>query len=160
MKDAAHSNRLSTVERLHDPEAPPGGLELSENKLREMAAALHAPDPYGRRSAMRVPVEGFVTMAPLPPAPDLTPQRVGVYDLSRSGVAIVVGEPIDPGTKFNLLFARSRTLPLEVLCTARHCRREGAGYIIGAEFGVSWMDALLGAMAGPPEPAAPAGSSN
>jgi hypothetical protein len=33
-------------------------------------------------------------------------------------------------------------MPIEVLCTARHSRRQGEAYITGAEFGVSWLSAL------------------
>ena len=63
----------------------PGGVELSERKVQEMSAALHGDDPMGRRSALRVPVEGFVTIVPLAPGGARAGERrVGVYDLSRS----------------------------------------------------------------------------
>lgn len=169
MRDGAPDDRLSTVSRTDETAgghcgpgsgSPGGGVELSEEKLRQLAAALHGPDPFGRRSALRIPVEGFVTMAPIPPANDMTPRQVGVYDLSRTGIALVNPEPIPAGSKFNLLFPRGGTLPIEVLCTVRHCRREGGAHIVGAEFGVSWLSALTAAMVGPSSPATPAASSN
>jgi hypothetical protein len=126
-----------------------GGVELSEKKLRELAELLHGDDPMGRRAALRVPVEGFVTIKPLGHVPSEVAVRVGVYDLSRTGIAIVAPEPIPPGSKFNVLFAREHAAPIELLCTARHSRQQGDAYITGAEFGVSWLSAL-GAAVGPP----------
>ena len=127
----------------------PGGVELSERKLNEMAAALHGPDPLGRRTALRVPVEGFVTIVPLAPGGGGRgdQRRVGVYDLSRSGIAVVDIEPIEPGAQFNIQIARESGLPIEVMCTAKHSRRHGDAYITGAEFGVSWLSALGAAVA-------------
>ena len=122
-------------------------IELSEKKLRELSTMLHGPDPTGRRAALRVPVEGFVTIKPLGHgAPSL---RVGVYDLSRTGIALVAPEPIPPGGKFNVLFTRDEGPPIEILCTARHSRQQGDAYITGAEFGVSWLS-VLGAAIAPP----------
>ena len=124
-----------------------GAIELSEKKLRELSEALHGPDPTGRRAALRVPVEGFVTIKPLGHgAPSV---RVGVYDLSRTGIALVAPQPIPPGGKFNVLFSRDEGPPIEILCTARHARRQGDAYITGAEFGVSWLSALSAAVAPP-----------
>jgi len=126
----------------------PSGVELSEKKIQQMADALHGPDPMGRRSALRVPVEGFVTIVPLAPGGGRAAQRrVGVYDLSRSGIAVVDAEPIESGSQFNVQIARDSGLPIEVLCTARHSRRQGEAYITGAEFGVSWLSALGAAVA-------------
>jgi len=126
----------------------PTGVELSEKMLQELSAALHGPDPMGRRSALRVPVEGFVTIVPLAPGGGRAAQRrVGVYDLSRSGIAVVDAEPIPSGSQFNVQIARDSGLPIEVLCTARHSRRQGEAYITGAEFGVSWLSALSAAVA-------------
>ncbi|MEA2708166.1 MAG: hypothetical protein QOF78_767 [Phycisphaerales bacterium] len=127
----------------------PGGVELSEKKLRDLAAALHGPDPLGRRSALRVPVEGFVTIIPLAPGGSraAAQRRVGVYDLSRSGIAVVDAEPIAAGSQFNVQFARENGSPIEVLCTARHTRRQGEAFITGAEFGVSWLSVLSAAVA-------------
>jgi hypothetical protein len=125
----------------------PEPIELSEKRLRELSATLEGPDPTGRRAALRVPVEGFVTIKPLGHgAPTF---RVGVYDLSRTGIALVAPEPIPPGGKFNVLFSRDEGPPIEILCTARHSRQQGDAYITGAEFGVSWLSAL-GAKLAPP----------
>lgn len=122
-------------------------IELSEKRLRELSDLLHGPDPTGRRQAMRIPVEGFVTIKPLGHgAPSL---RVGVYDLSRTGIALVAPKPIAAGGKFNVLFVREEGPPIEILCTARYSRPEGEAYIIGAEFGVSWLSALGAAVAPP-----------
>jgi hypothetical protein len=129
----------------------PGGIELSEKKLRELAELLHGPDPLGRRAALRVPVEGFVTIQPLGPGRDGASVRVGVYDLSRSGIAVVASEPIPAGAKFNVLFTREDAPPIVLLCTARHSRRQGDAYITGAEFGVTWLSAV-GAAVAPPRP--------
>lgn len=126
----------------------PGGVDLSERKLHEIADALHGPDPLGRRTALRVPVEGFVTIVPLTPGGGRADaRRVGVYDLSRSGIAVVDEEPIETGAQFNVQIARESGLPIELLCTARHSRRQGEAYITGAEFGVSWLSALGAAVA-------------
>jgi len=129
------------------------GIELSESRLRELANLLHAPDPVGRRLFVRVPVEGFVMMQPL--AGGEAARKVGVYDLSRGGIALVDDEPMPGGMKFNLRFPREVGPPAEILCTARHSRRMGEAYIIGAEFGVSWLAALVGAVAPPPPMYAP-----
>jgi PilZ domain len=129
----------------------PGGIELSEKRLRELAELLHGDDPVGRRAALRVPVEGFVTIQPLGHGGERSSLRVGVYDLSRSGIAIVAAQPLAPGSKFNVLFTREDAAPIELLCTARHSRRQGDAYITGAEFGVSWLSAL-GAAVAPPRP--------
>ncbi len=122
----------------------PHAIELSETKLRELSTLLHDSDPAGaspgRRAALRVPVEGFVTIKPLGHgAPSI---RVGVYDLSRTGIALVTPEPIPPGGKFKVLFPRDSGPAIEILCTARHSRPQGDAYITGAEFGVSWLSAL------------------
>jgi hypothetical protein len=123
----------------------PRSGEISEEKLETMIGTLHdAADPLGRRCALRVPVEDFVNIEVL--GADDGAWSVGVYDMSRQGIAIVTDEPMESGVQFNVLFRREHKRPIEVLCTVRHCRRQGDGYIIGAEFGVSWLDAVGGAM--------------
>jgi hypothetical protein len=119
-----------------------GGVELSESRLSELADALHAPDPIGRRKSLRVPVEGFVTIVPALSGHGAEAHRVGVYDLSRTGIAIVDAHPMDEGARFNVRFSRQSGDPIELLCTARHSRRQGDAFITGCEFGVSWLDAL------------------
>jgi hypothetical protein len=132
----------------------PGGIELSEKRLREIADALHGPDPMGRRNALRLAVEGFVTIKPVRPGDrGALAKRVGVYDLSRTGIAVVDDQPIPAGAKFNVVVSRAVGGPIELLCTARHSRRQGDAYITGAEFGVSWL-AALGAAVAPPKPSA------
>jgi hypothetical protein len=124
--------------------------ELSETKLKELSTLLHGPDPMGRRNALRIPVEGFVAMTPLAPGAPPERRRVGVYDLSRTGIALVDDEPIPAGSKFDLHFAREDGTEIELLCTARHARKQGEAWITGAEFGVSWL-AALGASVLPPK---------
>jgi hypothetical protein len=71
---------------------------------------------------------------------------IGIYDMSRTGIAIVDSEPMVSGQRFNVLFSRPDKRPIEVMCSARHSRREGDAFIIGAEFGVSWLTAVAAAM--------------
>jgi hypothetical protein len=95
------------------------------------------------RRAMRVPVEGFARIAPLGGGEQ---RMVGVYDMSRTGIAIVDTEPMPSGRNFKVLFARPDKRPIEVMCSARHSRAQGDAFIIGAEFGVSWLSAVSAAM--------------
>jgi hypothetical protein len=131
---------------------PLEGVELTEERLTKMIDALHATaDSMDRRTALRLPIEGFVDVALLTPGADPVSRRVAVYDLSRTGVAIIDVEPMAPGRQFNMLIPREHRRPIEVLCLARHCRPQGDGYVIGAQFGVSWLSAV-GAAVIPPKP--------
>ena len=123
----------------------PAGVEISEARLSEIIASVQAAgDDVGPlRRAMRVPVEGFARIQKLGSREQ---QVVGVYDLSRGGIAIVNDEPMAAGEQFNVLFSRENKRPIEVMCTARHSRRQGEAFIIGAEFGVSWLSAVSAAM--------------
>ncbi len=128
------------------------GVELTEAKLTQMIDALHATaDPMDRRMALRLPVEGYVDIALVTPGAAPQSRRVAVYDLSRTGVAIIDLDPLESGRQFNMLIPREDRRPIEVLCLARHCRPQGEGYIIGAQFGVSWLSAV-GAAVIPPRP--------
>jgi hypothetical protein len=131
---------------------PLEGVELTEERLAKMIDALHATaDPMDRRTALRLPVEGFVDIALVAPGATVETRRVAVYDLSRTGVAIIDLDPIEPGRQFNMLIPRPDRRPIEVLCLARHCRPQGDGFIVGAQFGVSWLSAV-GARVIPPKP--------
>jgi len=57
------------------------------------------------------------------------------------------------GTQFKLLIPRRLRRAIEVLCTVRHCRASEEGFIMGAEYGVSWIE-TLGTLVGPPPVAA------
>jgi hypothetical protein len=131
---------------------PTEGVELTEERLTKMIDALHATaDPVDRRTALRLPVEGFVDIALVTPGAEPRSRRVAVYDMSRTGVAIIDVDPLEPGRQFNLMIPRENRRPIEVLCIARHSRPQGDGYVIGAQFGVSWLSAL-GATLIPPKP--------
>jgi hypothetical protein len=134
------------------PSAKPGEvLELSEERLRKLAGILHGRDPFGKRSALRVPVEGFVNIMAVSGSGAVSHEqrRVGVYDLSQTGIAIVDTQAMPAGMKFKVLFPRETGPAFEVMCTARHTRRQGeTAYITGAEFGASWMSALGAAITG------------
>src|SRR5215210_9187134 len=101
---------------------PAEGVELTEELLAKMIDALHATaDPADRRTALRLPVEGYVQIVLLTPGAEPDSRRVPVYDLSRTGVAIIDLDPIDVGRQFNLLIPRQGRRPIEVLCIVRHC---------------------------------------
>jgi hypothetical protein len=134
------------------PGMPIDGVELTEERLTKMIEALHATAAEGdRRTALRLPVEGYVDIALVTPGAAPQSRRVAVYDLSRTGVAIIDLEPMELGRQFHMLIPRENRRPIEVLCLARHCRPQGDGYIVGAQFGVSWLSAL-GATLIPPRP--------
>ena len=129
------------------------GVEISEDKLAEMICSMHdASDPRGGpRLALRLPVEGLVTLLPWGQntSADFSPHVVGVYDMSRTGIALVDAEPLATGTQFKIHFARGpQRRPIEVLCVVRHCRRHGQAFIIGAEFGASWLDTVASSLGG------------
>ena len=51
----------------------------------------------------------------------------------------VAGRPREallPGTQFKILIPRRFRRAIEVLCTAKHCRPSGKGFIVGAEYAV------------------------
>jgi hypothetical protein len=119
-------------------------VRLSERQLQQMIDALQKTMPHrqGLRYWPRLSLEGFVTLQPLGAAERQSPRQVGVYDISRTGVAVVDMVPASPGEQFSLQITRRMHRPLEVLCTVRNCRREMDGYIIGAEYGTSSLDAM------------------
>lgn len=139
------------VDQSSHPARAGEAVELSESRLREIASIIHGNDPFGRRSSLRVPVQGFVHIAAVSGsgAASQDQRRVGVYDLSQTGVAVVDAHPMTPGTKFKIFFPRDTGPAIELLCTARHSRKQGdEAYVTGAEFGASWMSALGAAIVG------------
>jgi hypothetical protein len=120
-------------------------VEISEAKLSEMIASVQAAGEEAGviRRAMRLPVEGFARILP---RGGREQRVVGVYDMSRTGIAIVDSAPMAAGQQFNVLFSRPDKRPIEVMCSARHSRQQDEAFIIGAEFGVSWLSAVAGAM--------------
>ena len=77
------------------PGTPIEGVELTEERLAKMIDALHATaDPADRRGALRLPIKGFVDIALVTPGATPVTRRVAVYDISRTGVAIIDVEPL------------------------------------------------------------------
>jgi hypothetical protein len=62
---------------------------------------------------------------------------VRIFDLSEAGVRMELPEPVEGRT---LLSFSSDDMRLRGQATVRFCRREGAKYVVGAEFvaGTSW----------------------
>jgi hypothetical protein len=126
---------------------------ISERQLQQMIDALQKTMPHrqGLRHWPRLSLEGYVTIQPLGAAERENPREVGVYDISRTGVAVVDERPASPGEQFALQIVRRLHRPLEVLCTVRNCRSERGSYVIGAEYGTSSLDAM-NALIMPPAP--------
>ena len=124
--------------------APPGGVELSEQKLNELIDAIEAASTTEdeRRLAARLPAQGTVLLAAVDPNVTAAPRPVRVYDISRFGVAVVDEHPMPSGAQFNLLVPREGRRPLEMLCTVRHSRATRDGHVIGAQYGASWLSTV------------------
>lgn len=133
-----------TRRRSHEP------VELSERKLdkviQAVAALQNGADPA--RVSPRLPVHARVTILPFAHGRTGRAREVGLYDISAAGVAVIDSRPMTPGTQFKLVIPRRLRRPIEVLCTVRHCRQSDDGFILGAEYGVSWLD-TLGTLVGP-----------
>ena len=134
-------------------------MELSERKLEKVIKAIDAlrcepdvsrPTDIARLSP-RLTVQASVTMLPFAHGRTGQAREVGVYDISGSGVAVIDSQPMAMGTQFKLLIPRRLRRPIEVLCTVRHCRQSEGGFILGAEYGVSWLE-TLGTLVGPRTP--------
>lgn len=105
----------------------------------------------GLRHWPRLSVQGYLTLQPLGAVSRQSSRKVGVYDISRTGVAIYDQQPVSSGERFILKIDRRMRRPMELLCTVRNCRRESTGYIIGAEYGASSLD-TMNALIMPPRP--------
>jgi hypothetical protein len=115
-------------------------------KVIKAVAALQG-EAAGRLSP-RLNVQAKVTMLPFASGRTGEAREVGIYDISSAGVAVVDSRPMAPGTQFKLLIPRQFRRPVEVLCTVRHCRQSEGAFILGAEYGVSWLE-TLGTLIGP-----------
>jgi hypothetical protein len=154
--------RVEHVEAVRVESGPPEPagdaptLELSDRRLAELIAAIHAgePDPMGRRVSPRVRVQGLVKLVPMGAVSAEEARLVGVYDVSRNGIAIIDAEPIEAGRQFNLHIDRGSRRPIEMLCTVRHCRPLDGNFLIGTEYGVSALSGLAAYISNPPAPVA------
>ncbi|CAN5511217.1 hypothetical protein BH10PLA1_BH10PLA1_18670 [soil metagenome] len=90
-----------------------------------------------------------VTMLPFRHGRSGKSRRASINDISAEGVSVIADEPLPVGTQFKLLVPRKFRRAIEVLCTIRHCRASEEGFIMGAEYGVSWIE-TLGTLVGPP----------
>jgi len=134
---------MQTVHRLEPlPEtaAPQTPVELSDATLGALVSALDAfsePDSAGRRDSARLRIQGRVMMTQLDRSePNASsPCEVGIYDISRSGIAIVDERPMERGTQFSVLLPRAGSHPVEMICTAVHSREQDGAFVIGARYG-------------------------
>src|SRR5690348_15897833 len=99
---------MQTVQRVEhqDELAPP--VELSDQALAGLIAALDSvcEGQIGRRQDSRLRVQGRVMMTPLGSSANPTTRSVGVYDISRSDIAIVDDKPLEEGELFIVLLPR------------------------------------------------------
>lgn len=135
---------MHSVPRVPAAGAPRDEVELSEQKLAELLAAIEAASAAAdqRRLAARLPADGFVLLGSIDPLRPHAPRQVRVYDISRFGIAVIDQAPMPPGTQFNLLVPRRGRRAMEMLCTVRHTRPLGDGHLIGAQYGASWLSTV------------------
>jgi hypothetical protein len=117
---------------------------LSERRLQQMIDALQGTMPHrqGLRHWPRLNLEGYVTLQPLGASERENPREVGVYDISRTGMAVVDDRSASPGEQFSIQIPRRMHRPVEILCTVRNCRPERSYFVIGAEYGASSLNAM------------------
>src|SRR3954466_7434774 len=136
MRTRVHVQRVASQNVSSDQQQQhqlPQAVELTEARLRELATTLRPSSDGGgsdlvRRCAMRVPVQGFVHIVALDRSGGAVKaplRRVGVYDLSSTGIALVDMQPMAQGAKFKVMFPRDFGPPIEMMCTARHSRKHG-----------------------------------
>lgn len=125
-------------------------MELSPETLAEVITALRqstdrrrseridGPDTFGSCGIRVIPFAGQVTSRPL---------KVQVHDISVVGICVRHDEPMALGQKFAAELPTTRGKTMKVLCTVRNCRPSAEGFLIGAEYGAPWLDALRGVLA-------------
>jgi hypothetical protein len=128
---------MQSVHRVeHQIEGPPP-VELSDQTLAGLLAVLDSlcEGQVGRRQNSRLRVQGQVMMTPLEAGGHPTPRAVGVYDISRNGIAVVDEKPMEDGEQFSVLLPRIGQPAVEMICTARHSRAQNGQFVIGARYG-------------------------
>ncbi len=125
-------------------------VELSERKLEKVLNALSLPvrEAESDRVVRRVRVQAVVKFQPFLHGRYGRARSAKIHDISAEGVAVILNRPAPIGMQFKLLVPRRFRRSIEVLCTVRHCRAEGERFIVGAEYGVSWLE-TVGALIGP-----------
>src|SRR5438876_4399377 len=130
---------MQPVERVeHSAQDLPPAVELSDATLAELVATLDLPgdDQIGKRQDSRLRVRGQVMITPLKADGAQSPRQVSVYDISRSGIAIVDDRPMEREEQFTVLLPRIASQnPVEMICTARHTRPLNGQFVIGARYG-------------------------
>jgi len=112
-------------------------MRLPDELIESLLWSLGAPDTGdGQRRSPRVAM-GCIAM--LTPLEDGCPRQAAarevlVRDISASGASLVLASPLTV-RQFVLDIQSSRSGPLSILCSVRHCEksREG-GYAVGAHF--------------------------
>ena len=130
--------------------ASPTTVELSERKFSKVMKALATTQiaDSANRSMPRANLRAKVAILPFHHGRSGRPIEATVHDISSAGVAIILPSRLSVGTQFKMLISRRFRRSLEVLCTVRHCRPSDEGFIVGAEYGVCWLD-TLGTLVGP-----------
>lgn len=149
---ALWKNPSHAARRKSNPAVP---VELSEGRLEKVIKALSlAPRAAGLdRPSPRLSLSAAVTVLPFRHGRSEKARPASIHDISSAGVSVLAAEAMPVGTQFKLLIPRRLRRAIEVLCTVRHCRASEEGFIMGAEYGVSWIE-TLGTLVGPPPVAA------
>lgn len=112
-------------------------MRLPDELIESMLWSLGAPESGdGKRRAPRMAMGCIAMLTPLEDgcARDADAREVLVRDISADGASIIMASQLRV-RQFILDIHSSRSGPLSILCTARHCERarEG-GFAVGAQF--------------------------
>src|SRR5438876_1104357 len=113
---------MQNVQRVEHQDEPSPPMELSDQTLAGLLAALDSTSDglVGRRQNSRLRIQGQVMMTLLDSIGNPAPRSVGIYDVSRSGIAIIDDQPMEEGQQFSILLPRIGQSAVELICTARH----------------------------------------
>lgn len=112
-------------------------MRLPDELIESMLWSLGAPESGdGKRRAPRMAMGCIAMLTPLEDgcAREAQAREVLVRDVSADGASLILASPLR-ARQFILDIRTSRSGPLSILCTARHCERarEG-GFAVGAQF--------------------------
>jgi PilZ domain-containing protein len=112
-------------------------MRLPDELIESLLWSLGAPESGdGQRRSPRVAMGCIAMLTPLEDGcpREAAAREVLVRDISATGASLLLASPVAV-RQFVLDIRSSRSGPLSILCSVRHCEKaRGGGYAVGAHF--------------------------